>query len=177
MAQARLDLPDAGAPGFGPTGARRAGPLRVLRRLPDGAFALLLIAPAMAGLLAFSLIPMGTALWSSLQEPGLEPSIGLAWYERMLNDRVFQRALRNNLIFSLVTVPVSLALAMLFAVLVDRGLRARGFLRLAFFTPAMLPVVGAAAIWLAFYQPNFGLINVLLSSIGLPRVKDRKSVV
>lgn len=143
--------------------------LRRLRRVSDPVFALSLIMPAMIGLLVFSVVPMGTAAWNSLQEPGLEPSIGLAWYERMLDDPVFLRALRNNLVFSLVTVPVSLALAMLFAVLVDRGIRARGFLRLAFFTPAMLPVVAAAAIWLAFYQPNFGLINVIAETIGLPR--------
>jgi len=142
----------------------------VLRRIPDPLFALLLITPAMAGLLLFSVVPMATALWSSVQEPGLEPSIGFAWYERMLQDRVLLQALRNNLIFSLVTVPVSLALAILFAVLVDRGIRARGFLRLAFFTPAMLPVVAAAAIWLALYQPNFGLINALLEAAGLERV-------
>ena len=148
-------------------GARRR--LHVLRRIPDPVFALLLITPAMAGLLLFSVVPMATALWSSLQEPGLEPSMGFAWYERMLGDRVFLRALRNNLVFSFVTVPISLALALLFAVLVDRGIRARGFLRLAFFTPAMLPVVAAAAIWMAFYQPNFGLINVLAQNLGLPR--------
>ncbi len=148
-------------------GARRR--LQVLRRIPDPVFALLLITPAMAGLLLFSVVPMATALWSSLQEPGLEPSMGFAWYERMLGDRVFLRALRNNLVFSFVTVPISLALALLFAVLVDRGIRARGFLRLAFFTPAMLPVVAAAAIWMAFYQPNFGLINVLAQNLGLPR--------
>ena len=154
---------------FGEPIPPRQSPLSFLRRIPDGVFAHGILFPAMLGLTVFSIVPMGMAVWSSLQEPGLGDSIGLARYEQMLSDPVFRKALFNNLLFSAVTVPVSLALAMLFAVLVDRGLRGRSFLRLAFFTPAILPVVSAAAIWLAFYQPNFGLINVIAEAWGLPK--------
>ncbi|QBI21897.1 sugar ABC transporter permease [Egibacter rhizosphaerae] len=139
-----------------------------MRRIPNGMFAWLLITPAMIILLGFSVLPMITTIWTSLQEPGIGASIGPANYERMVGDGVFLQSLRNNLVFSLVTVPISLAIAMLMAVLVDREIRARGFLRMAFFTPAMLPVVAAAAIWLAFYQPNFGLINAIAQGLGLP---------
>ncbi len=143
--------------------------LAPLRRVPNSVFAWALILPAMVILLGFSVVPMITTVWASLQEPGIGDSIGPANYERMINDPVFRQSLRNNLVFSLVTVPVSLAIAMLMAVLVDREIRARGFLRMALFTPAMLPVIAAAAIFLAFYQPNFGLINVIAQSIGVPR--------
>ena len=144
----------------------RRGPLHGLRRIPDGAFAWLLVLPAMIALAAFTVLPMFTSLWSSLQEPGLDGGVGLANYQQMLGDVVFRQALRNNLVFSFVTVPVSLALAMLMAVLVNNKMKGRGFLRLAFFTPAMLPVVAAAAIWLFFYQPNFGVINAIGETLG-----------
>jgi sn-glycerol 3-phosphate transport system permease protein len=77
--------------------------------------------------------------------------------------------LTNNIVFSLVTVPISLAVAMLMAVLVNRRFPGRSLVRLAFFTPAMLPLVGAASIWLFMYQPDFGVINMLLEQIGVPR--------
>jgi sn-glycerol 3-phosphate transport system permease protein len=156
------------APGGAPAPAKRSL-LSSLRRVPNSVFAWLLILPAMVILLGFSILPMITTVWTSLQEPGIADSIGPANYERMINDTVFLQSLRNNLAFSLVTVPISLAIAMLMAVLVNREIRARGFLRMAFFTPAMLPVIAAAAIFLAFYQPNFGLINVIAQSIGIPR--------
>ena len=155
------------APVGAPAPARRSF-LAPLRRMPNGVFAWLLILPAMVILLGFSVLPGITTIWTSLQEPGIDASIGPANYERMIADPVFLQSLRNNIVFSIVTVPMSLAIAMLMAVLVDREIRARGFLRMAFFTPAMLPVVAAAAMWLAFYQPNFGLINVIAESIGLP---------
>src|SRR5690625_5156435 len=145
---------------------RRRGPLYRLRKLPDGAFAWLLVLPAMVALGAFTVLPMLTSVWSSLQEPGIDGGVGLANYEQMVGDPVFLQALRNNLVFSLVTVPVSMAFAMLMAVLVNRNMRGRGFLRMAFFTPAMLPIVGAAAIWLFFYQPNFGVINAIGQFFG-----------
>lgn len=157
---------ETAAPG-GATAPGQRSFLSPLRRIPDPMFAWLLIIPAMVILLGFSVVPMITTVWTSLQEPGIEASIGPANYERMVSDGVFLQSLRNNLVFSMLTVPISLAIAMLMAVLVNREIRARGFLRMAFFTPAMLPVIAAAAIWLAFYQPNFGLINVIAESVGL----------
>lgn len=140
-----------------------------LRRIPNPVFAWLVLLPAMLGLAAFSIIPMASGLWRSLHEPGLG-GIGLAQYEQMINDPVFRLAFRNNFIFSAITVPVSLALGILMAVLVNRNFRGRGLVRLAFFTPAMLPVVGAAAIWLFMYQPDFGVINAVLASLGFQRL-------
>lgn len=145
----------------------RRGPLHLARRIPDRVFAWLLLAPALIFLAGFTVYPAISALWSSLQEPGLGSSIGLGHYEYMISDPVFRRSLINNLVFSLVTVPVSIAIAMAMAIMINKEIRGRGLLRLAYFTPAMLPVVAAAAIWLLFYQPNFGLINRIAETIGL----------
>ena len=144
----------------------RRGPFSAMRRIPDEVFAWLLVLPAMIALAGFTLLPMLTSLWSSLSEPGIDGGVGLANYQQMIGDAVFRQSLRNNLVFSFVTVPVSLAIAMLMAVLVNRKIAGRPFLRLAMFTPAMLPVVAAAAIWLFFYQPNFGVINAIGGALG-----------
>ena len=140
-----------------------------LGRIPNPVFAWLVLLPAILGLAAFSIIPMASGLWRSLQDPGVGGGMGLIYYAQMINDPVFRIALKNNLIFAAITVPVSLALAMLMAVLVNRQFRGRSLVRLALFTPAMLPTVGAAAIWLFMYQPDFGVINAVLETLGFRR--------
>jgi sn-glycerol 3-phosphate transport system permease protein len=137
-----------------------------LRRIPNPVFAWLLLFPAVIFLGGFTVYPALTAVWNSLQEPGISGGIGPAYYEQMLDDVVFRRSLVNNLLFSFITVPVSLAIAMFMAVLVNKKIRGRAGLRLAYFTPAMLPIVAAAAIWLFFYQPNFGVINEIARGLG-----------
>jgi sn-glycerol 3-phosphate transport system permease protein len=144
----------------------RQGPLHRLRRIPNPVFAWLAVLPALVFLVGFTVLPALSALWNSLQEPGIDGGIGPAYYEQMLGDAVFRRSLFNNLAFSFITVPVSLAIAMLMAVLVNKKIRGRPLLRLAYFTPAILPVVAAAAIWLFFYQPNFGVINAMARGLG-----------
>ncbi|WP_269933551.1 carbohydrate ABC transporter permease [Aminobacter sp. HY435] len=143
--------------------------LSPLNRIPNSVFAWLILLPAILGLCAFSIVPMATGIWRSLQGTGVDAQLSLAQYEVMFNDPIFRTALANNLLFSIVTVPVSLGLAMMMAVLVNRRFRGRALVRLAFFTPAMLPVVGAASIWLFMYQPDFGVINMMLEKIGFAR--------
>ena len=87
----------------------------------------------------------------------------------MLDDPVFWQSLANNLWFALGTIPVSIALALLMAVWVNGRLAAgRAFLRLAFFTPTVLPMIAVANIWLFFYTPQYGLLEQLTGLFGLP---------
>ncbi|MCC6306741.1 MAG: sugar ABC transporter permease [Rhodobacteraceae bacterium] len=143
--------------------------LAPLGRIPDPVFAWLILLPALIGLSTFSIVPMAIGIWNSLQGARSGEPMGLGQYQAMIGDPIFSTALVNNLLFSVVTVPISLALAMLMAVLVNRRFHGRALARLAFFTPAMLPVVGAASIWLFMYQPDFGVINSLLETLGLAR--------
>ena len=85
--------------------------------------------------------------------------VGLDNYQAMVDDPVFWQALRNNLWFALGTIPVSIALALLMAVWVNGRIAGRGLLRLAFFTPTVLPMIAVANIWLFFYTPGYGLLE------------------
>ncbi len=82
-------------------------------------------------------------------------------------DPIFWKALRNNFWFALATVPTSIALALLMALWVNRKMRGRAFLRLAFFTPTVLPMIAVANIWLFFYTPDYGLLDQLRGLFGL----------
>lgn len=132
----------------------------------------LLLLPAAVLLAAFTHYPAVATLWGSFfstPKPG-RPSafVGLDQYRGMLEDPVFWQSLANNLWFALGTIPASIALALLMAVWVNGKLRGRAFLRLAFFTPTVLPMIAVANIWLFFYTPQYGLLEQLTALAGLP---------
>jgi sn-glycerol 3-phosphate transport system permease protein len=147
-----------------PEERRPAAPTR--GRLGDQAFAWLLLAPAFVVLLAFTHYPIIRSAWSSAQDRGGD--LGLTQYQRLVEDPVFWQVLRNNLVFALGTVPTSMALAILMAVWVNNKLRGKAFVRLAYFTPTILPMVAVASIWLFFYSPGIGPIDQLLNAVGIP---------
>ena len=132
----------------------------------DQAFAWAILAPGLIFLFAFTHYPIIRSVLNSGRSPGGEPTA--ANYELMFSDPVFWQVLRNNLLFMLGTVPTSIALAMLMAFWVNGKLRGRGFLRLAYFTPAILPMVAVASIWLFFYTPGYGPVDTLFNALGLP---------
>src|SRR5690606_22392254 len=94
--------------------------------------------------------------------------VGLENYQLMLEDDVFWQALWNNLWFALGTIPASIALAIAMALWVDGRIAGRGFLRLAYFTPTVLPMIAVANIWLFFYTPQYGLLEQILGLLGFP---------
>src|SRR5919112_3319824 len=130
----------------------------------------LLLLPAIVFLATFTHYPILATLYHSffsLGRSGPAEFVGLENYRYMLDDDVFWQVLRNNLIFALGTVPTSIALALLMAVWVDKKIVGRSFLRLAFFTPTVLPMIAVANIWLFFYTPDYGLLDQLRGLFGL----------
>jgi sn-glycerol 3-phosphate transport system permease protein len=130
----------------------------------------LLLLPAILLLATFTHYPILATLYHSffsLGRSGPAEFVGLENYRYMLDDDVFWQVLRNNIAFALATVPTSIALALLMAVWVDKKIAGRSFLRLAFFTPTVLPMIAVANIWLFFYTPDYGLLTQVLKLFGL----------
>ena len=105
----------------------------------------LLLLPAATLLVAFTHYPAAATLAGSFFSTGtvVRPArfVGLANYAALLDDPVFTQVLVNNFWFALGTIPTSIALALLMAMWVNRNMRGRGFLRLAYFTPTVLPMI------------------------------------
>jgi len=95
--------------------------------------------------------------------------IGIDNYRALVDDPIFWQALTNNLWYALGTIPLSIALALLMAVWVNERLPGRGFLRLAYFTPTVLPMIAVANIWLFFYTPEYGLLEQFTNALGFGR--------
>lgn len=132
----------------------------------------LMLLPAAVMLAAFTHVPAAmTVIASFFTTPrGRRPAhfAGLDNYAHLLSDPVFWQAMRNNLVYAGITIPLSMALALAMALLVQGRIGGRGFLRMAFFTPTVLPLIAIANIWIFFYTPGFGLIDQFRGLFGLP---------
>jgi len=134
----------------------------------------LLLLPAIVLLAAFTHYPALATVWHSFFSTprGRRPAafVGVENYALMADDPVFWQSLWNNLWFALGTIPTAIAIALIMALWVNRKLSGQGFLRLAYFTPTVLPMVAVANIWLFFYTPEYGLIAQIGDWFGLPRI-------
>jgi sn-glycerol 3-phosphate transport system permease protein len=130
----------------------------------------LLLLPSLVLLGTFTHYPaVATVYHSFFSTPrGSRPVVwvGLENYHAMLGDPVFWLSLRNNAVFALGTIPTSIALALAMAVLIEGKLAGRAFLRMAYFTPTVLPMIAVANIWLFFYTPGYGLLDAVLGLFG-----------
>jgi sn-glycerol 3-phosphate transport system permease protein len=130
----------------------------------------LLVLPAAVLLALFTHYPAVATLWMSFFSTPKKnrPAawVGLDNYQAMMADPVFWQSLTNNLWFALGTIPTSIALALIMALLVNANLRGRGFLRLSYFTPTVLPMIAVANIWLFFYTPGYGLVDRFVNRLG-----------
>ena len=134
----------------------------------------LMLLPALVLLVAFTHWPAVATLIDSLHatprggQPG--PWVGLENYAVMVDDPVFWQAVRNNLWFAAATIPLSMALALAMALWVNERLAGRAFVRMAYFTPTVLPMIAVANIWLFFYTPQYGLLEQIRGALGLAGV-------
>ncbi|CAM5196603.1 ABC transporter permease [Bosea thiooxidans] len=130
----------------------------------------LLLLPAMACLALFTHWPAVASFIESFYSTpkARRPArfIGLDNYQQMLADPIFWKALSNNLWFALGTIPTSIALALLMAVWVNDRIAGRTLVRMAFFTPTILPMIAVANIWLFFYTPQYGLLEQITGLFG-----------
>lgn len=139
----------------------------------NAGFAWLLLLPAVVLLSVFTYLPAGKAFYTSIFSSvnGMDHSFVLVEnLSDLYHDPIFWKALINNLWYGLITVPISMVLALIMALWVNEKFIGRGVLRLSFFLPTMLPMVAAANIWLFFYSPNIGLFNRVLSTFGIGSV-------
>jgi multiple sugar transport system permease protein len=163
----------AGGPGAGGVAAaaghpRRRGLSRLQRR--ELAWAALFLLPNLLGFLTFSVGPllfslaMTTMDWQLVKPPVFT---GTANIQRLLADDVFWTALGNTALYVAMYVPLLTVCAFLVAVALDRKLRGITLFRTIFFMPSVVLFVSVAMLWQWLYEPQNGLINYLLSLLGI----------
>jgi multiple sugar transport system permease protein len=136
----------------------------------------LLLTPGLGVIAAFFLLPVAAALLLSLTDFDLYAVgdihnarfVALRNYAELLHDSVFWRALGNTLYFAFAGGPLTVAVALGAALLVNaRAVRGKGLFRTLLFSPVVTTLVAVAVIWRYLYHPRFGLINHLIGWVGL----------
>jgi multiple sugar transport system permease protein len=141
-----------------------------MRRLEEMT-AWLFITPVALGVLIFQLYPTLFSLYISFTRWNLlSPAkwIGFRNYiDLFTTDRFFARASTNTAWYGLGTVFAGIVLGLLFAVLLNQGIRYKYIYRAIYFIPVVAPTVAVALLWAWLYDSQFGIINGLLRYIGI----------
>jgi len=143
-------------------------------RKGDLGSALLFLSPTLVIFSTFILFPVFFSFYLSFQKwnmfSGDATFIGLDNYTRMIQSAEFWQVLKNTAIYSIGTIPINMALSLWVAYLLNKKIAGKKFLRTAFFAPVIISPVAAALIWRWMYDPNFGLVNFFVESLGLDPV-------
>jgi multiple sugar transport system permease protein len=96
--------------------------------------------------------------------------IGLKNFSRLVHDPLFFKSLGNTLTFLLIHIPLQIAIALLFALLLNTKVKLRGFFRALYFLPVIVSGVAVTILWQQLYSYDYGVLNSLLHAAGLPSV-------
>lgn len=96
--------------------------------------------------------------------------IGLKNFSRLLNDPLFAKAIANTFVFLLIHIPLQIVAALSIALLLHSRIRARGFFRAVYFLPVIVSGVVVTILWQQLYAFDYGLLNSLLTKLGLSRM-------
>ncbi len=131
----------------------------------------LLLAPSLVLLAAFTYMPIVRVLWDSLHDKvhGARTTlfVGLGNYSQLFADKAFIQSVVNNIVYAVGTVPLSMALALLFALALQRSGRINSVMRALLLFPSMVPLVAAAALFFFIFLPGVGLADYYLGKLGL----------
>ena len=149
---------------------RRRSELSALRRREELS-GYLLLSPWIIGFIVFVLGPVIACLYLSFTRYEIVTPpvfIGAANYRKMFtNDPLFWQALRVTSVYSFVSVPLGLVAGLAIAILLNQGVRGLAVFRTVFYLPAVVSGVAVALMWTWLFNPDLGLVNSLLRSIGI----------
>jgi len=96
--------------------------------------------------------------------------IGLRNFERLFHDPLFVKAIGNTLMFLLIHIPLQIAVALMFSLLLNSRVGLRGFFRAIYFLPVVVSGVTVTILWQQLYSYDYGVLNALLQSFNLPPI-------
>lgn len=134
----------------------------------------LFIMPFILGFLFWFLIPALTAVWLTFTDWNLIRPPRYVGFDNILQlgkDKLFLQSLKVTTIYTLASVPVGLVVSFLLALLMNTKVRGIAFFRTVYYLPSIVPAVASAVLWAWIFNTDFGLANVVLTSVGLPKIQ------
>ena len=148
------------------------------RKRDERVAAYIFVAPAVILLIAFLVVPMIYTVYFSgfkyqIMRPDAMKFIGLENYQKLFSDKNFWLALKNTVYFTVIVVPCQCVLALALALLVSKKFRGVAVFRTMYFAPQLTSMVVISVLWSVLYNanPNTGLINSILVSLGMSPIK------
>ena len=126
--------------------------------------------PALVLMLVFFVIPVIYVIvisfmkWNGINTPTF---VNLRNFMLLFRDKAFKRSILNNVIWALVAGFIQVPLAMIMAIILSRRPKGWKFFRTVYFFPQVISGIALATLWRAIYRADTGLLNALLTSIGL----------
>lgn len=149
-----------------------------VRKRDERVAAYIFVAPAVILLIAFLVVPMIYTVYFSgfkyqIMRPDAMKFIGFENYQKLFSDKNFWLALKNTVYFTVIVVPCQCALALALALLVSKKFRGVAVFRTMYFAPQLTSMVVISVLWSVLYNanPNTGLINSILVSLGMSPIK------
>lgn len=135
----------------------------------------LYLSPFLIFIIIFTLYPVINVFTISFKENysylrGTFKAFNLENYKYVLTDDKFTSGLRNTALYVLFVVPVSTAIALFFANLLNKKVRGSAIFQTAFFLPMVTSVTAVGLIWRLMYNQQYGIINWLLSKFGIEKI-------
>ncbi len=153
--------------------SRTGGPRRHMPRhlVIENYWAFAFLALSLIGLVGLTLVPIVVSFalsftdWDALGSPSF---VGLTNFIQLLQDPTFFRALWNTIYYTLVSVPLGMAISLALALILNRSLPGMGLFRTLFLIPVISSTVATALLWGLMLDPYIGLVNYLLQLLHLP---------
>jgi ABC-type sugar transport system permease subunit len=133
----------------------------------------LFVLPYFVPFLAFLVVPVFWSLWLSFNQGGLLNAahyVGLQNWRQIASDTELTTSIKNTAIYVVEAILLVFTLATVLALILNRYRRASGIYKLALYAPLLAPAVLVGLIWQFITNYDFGFVNTLLTTLGIPRL-------
>ncbi|WP_219857542.1 carbohydrate ABC transporter permease [Bacillus licheniformis] len=139
----------------------------------DNVLAYTFLGPALLILSVFLVIPSIMAVYYAFTDyylltPDLRKLVGFDNFIKLFKDHIFLKSLSNTLKFVVLVIPLQIGAALGLALLLNKKRKANTFFKVAYFSPVVMSLVVISVLWLYLLNPNEGMINNVLTHVGLP---------
>lgn len=149
---------------------------RPISEFADRHFRWLALAPAVLFLLILTVYPVVELIAMALSTITFERASEIWQFtpgenlRQLLDDDIFRIALKNTVVFALISVIIELGFGLALAILVSSAGRLKGLVRTILIIPILMPPVAIGSMWKLMYSLDFGVLNQAITLVGLPPV-------
>lgn len=136
----------------------------------DNFWAVIFLLPNFLGFLTFIFLPVIISFALSFTSWDLLGSIewiGLNNYSELISDQIFHKVFWNTIYYTVGTVPLGIIISLFLAIALNQKIKGIKFFRAVYFLPVISSMVAVAVVWQWVYNPEFGILNYILSFIGI----------